>query len=136
MKSFVPTPAFFEARAIGLWPHRWRFGIASVTLAAAMFALMLMQRYEWMNTPYGLAIGFLTIGTLAIFALWGCLCIGTWFHPEYGSMRMENRWWLFTPRFVRVFVRWYAAMFLAVWFLVWAGLVIFFIHAAFLWAIG
>lgn len=45
-----------------------------------------------------------------VFLPWMVFCACTWFHPEKGSLRMEEEGRVAVP--VRNFVRWYAAFFL------------------------
>ena len=113
----MPTPSFFESRAPSLWPHRWAFGIATVAVFLAFFGLLLGSAHSGIERPIPPEPLFTALST-TICWLWGLLLTGVWFHPDRGTARIGSPWFLRAPRVAQVCSRWYAAIFLALWFAV------------------
>jgi hypothetical protein len=77
----IPTPRFFEPRAVKLFPARWWFlgvalgglallGIAPFAVASPRAAVLV---FRWLM-PF-------------IMWSWGLLLVATWFHPLRGTLR-------------------------------------------------
>jgi hypothetical protein len=82
-----------------------------------LFGLLVASAELGLELP--LAVGPLfAVFSTAICWLWGLTLAGVWFHPSRGTARIGSPWFLGAPRVAQVFFRWYAALFLALWFLV------------------
>jgi hypothetical protein len=110
LRTMIPTPSFFEARAIKLFPLRWWFVALStvgfVALALTPVVLSSPRAVLWMTR----------LLLPPIIWVWGLLLVATWFHPQRGTLRLGSPW-LFASRglYART-TRAYAALFLAALF--------------------
>ena len=60
---------------------------------------------------------FLALASIIIW-LWGLTLLGVWFHPQRGTARSSRPWFISVSQRFQVFFRWYASVFLTLWFLV------------------
>lgn len=105
------TPNFFTRVAARLFSRRWWFLGVSVVGMALLFA----------SFAYGSAQLAAVAGTLAgpvVFVPWALLCAGVWFHPERGNLQPSSKLIGKLPSAVQAGVRWYAALFLALFVVV------------------
>jgi len=113
----MPTPAFFEARAPQVWPYRWTLGISAFAVFVVLYGVAYAITELGLPLPVPVALLFgAPFGAMCW--LWGLMLVGVWFHPKRGTIRIGSPWFLGAPRFAQVFFRWYAALLLALWFLV------------------
>jgi len=110
--QIIPTPRFFESRAVKLFPFRWWFlGIALggfATLGIAPFALA---------SPDAVLLAFRWLLPLITWS-WGLLLVATWFHPGRGTLREGSPWFLGTRGWPARMVRACAVVFLVAWFFI------------------
>jgi hypothetical protein len=101
----LDTYAMWAAR---LYPWRWRFGLATLTVFVVLFVLMATR------VPHSIEIGGALAGPL-ISATWGVVLLCVWFEPTRGNLQTG---WFIThlPAPLRLVVRWYFGLFLALWF--------------------
>ena len=104
------TPDFYTKLAEHLFPFRWWFLGASVCSTLVMVALVSL---------HGVSVAAFLAGPM-IGLPWAALCASTWFHPVRGNMQPGGARFGRLPKFVQTTVRWYAAIFLAV-FVVFCG---------------
>lgn len=111
----MPTPSFFESRALDLWPHRWVSGIATLAVVLVFAGLLFASAKLAVKVPLApLNAVFLSV----ICWLWGFTLVGVWFHPSRGTLRIGSPWFLGAPRLAQVCLRRYAALCLVLWFLI------------------
>jgi len=111
----MATPARYTAYAARYAHLRWRFlGISVGTLAAALALATLAATPAW-PFPIGPAEIF-SLAAPIIFVSWGLLCMCVWFHPRRGSLRPTSRWQSWLPSWANEGMRWYAALFLTLFF--------------------
>jgi hypothetical protein len=110
------SPALFERYALPLWPYRWRLGVAALATPLLFIALIVAARKLGVSSRWDDAA--LALIAPAMCWPWGLMLIGTWFHPEHGTMRPGSPWFLRAPRAIQAGFRWYAAFFLVLWFAV------------------
>lgn len=109
------TPSMASALALRLFAYRWWFlAMSLVSFALAFMLLMLRPSFAPLIVPL--------FGPFVVLP-WGLLCACTWFHPERGNMRATSGF-VFgrLPSFMQVAIRWYASLFLGLFFVV--GLVV------------
>ena len=108
------TPSMASTLASRLFAYRWWFLGASLTSLSVAFLLLMLRP----------SVASLIVPLFGPFVVvpWGLLCACTWFHPERGNMRPTSAFMLRLPHFVRVALRWYASLFLGLFFVV--GLVV------------
>lgn len=105
------SPGFFTRIAARLFARRWWFLLVSLLGAALLFAAF----------SYGSQQFAAVAGTLAgpvIFVPWALLCACVWFHPERGNLQPGSRLIGKLPKAVQLGIRWYASLFLALFFVV------------------
>ena len=109
--AFEMSPSFFTRLATRLFPFRWWFFSTSVVGMVLLFA----------SFSTGAALPVTVAGALAgpiIFVPWALLCVCIWFHPERGNLQSNSKLVGRLPMVIQIGIRWYAAIFLAVFFLV------------------
>jgi hypothetical protein len=110
------TPAFFTTVADRLYAHRsWFLGVPIVGFAIVVAALSLASSGA-VNV----------VGVLAgpvIFVPWALFCACLWFHPQHGNLQPSGKRIGKLPQLLQVAIRWYAAVFLAL-FLAFGALVL------------
>lgn len=105
------SPSFFTRLAAQMFPHRWWFlGISVVGMALLLVSFSIGS--ERVVTVVGALAGPIA------FAPWALLCVCVWFHPERGNLQSNSKIVGRLPNAVQVGIRWYASLFLAVFFLV------------------
>jgi hypothetical protein len=104
------TPSLAATLASRLFAYRWWFLVASLTSFGVVFVVLMMRP----------ALASLVVPLFGPFVVapWGLLCACTWFHPERGNMRPTSRFMSRLPSFVQAAVRWYASLFLGLFFVV------------------
>lgn len=99
-------PELFTSVASRLFHRRRWFLAMSLLSMASSFAMFAFG-------PSRLALyAPLFIGPLVVVP-WGLLCACIWFHPEHGNLQSGSKMVGKLPQSLQVFVRWYAAIFLA-----------------------
>jgi hypothetical protein len=111
------TPAVFRSFADRFYRFRWYFLTASLACFGVLACLIVTapkasQAASWL---VGLRFGLLVpIGLL----FWGLLCACIWFHPTHGNLESKKGHLGRLPAWLRSGIRWYAAIFLVIWFFV------------------
>jgi hypothetical protein len=123
----MPTPAYFESRAVRLWPLRWWLGFTSFALFGVLFAALSLAGS---SSRAGWIWAFALLVPASVW-LWGLTVVAVWFHPSQGTARVGSPWFFRAPDELQTFFRWYASIFLAIWFLM---PVPFVLVAAIIWA--
>ncbi|WP_076997819.1 hypothetical protein [Variovorax sp. KK3] len=98
------TPALYTKLADRLFPFRWWLLAASVCSALFIVALFSLRGEMLAISLAGPMVGL----------PWAALCAATWFHPTRGNMQSSGGRFGRLPKFVQSIIRWYAAIFLAV----------------------
>lgn len=110
------SPSFFASVASRWFVRRWWFLAAAVVGMAVVFALFALGSPRVAGTLAGPAIA----------VPWALLCACIWFHPERGNLQPGSKLVGRLPAAVQSGVRWYAALFLAFFFvfavIVWPAL--------------
>ncbi|MBA4263755.1 MAG: hypothetical protein C0453_01615 [Comamonadaceae bacterium] len=105
------SPGFFTRLAARLFPHRWWFlGVSALGMALLFVSISIGSE----QVPA-------VVGALAgpiVFVPWALLCVCVWFHPERGNLQSNSKIVGRLPNAVQVGIRWYASLFLVVFFLV------------------
>jgi hypothetical protein len=105
------SPSFFTRLAARFFARRWWFFVISLFGMALLFAAF----------SSGSAQVAALAGTFAgpvIFVPWALLCACVWFHPEHGNLQPGSKLIGKLPNAVQIGVRWYASLFLALFFVV------------------
>jgi hypothetical protein len=97
----------FTRVAARYYPYRWRFAAAS----ALVFLLLVLIFFA---LPRAVARVLPFVGP-ALAVSWGMLLICFWFEPARGTL-FSGVFVRFIPRPGQVILRWYAAIFLVIWF--------------------
>lgn len=105
------SPTFFTRLALRLFAHRWWFFATSILGVALVFAT-----FSYGSAPVAALAGAFA-GPL-IFVPWALLCTCIWFHPERGNLQPSSKFVGRLPNALQVGLRWYAALFLAMFLLV------------------
>ena len=111
----MSTPSVFERHAVPLHPYRWWLGGASLLVYCLMFGLAALLNSLPIRLPFS-GVYLLMALAPALVWCWGLMLVGVWFHPAVGIIRTESPWFLRAPRFLQAAIRWYAAVFLVIWF--------------------
>lgn len=110
-RRFVKLVRYFEEWSVALRPYRWWFGGGSAALIAT---IVFAGQQQALSSRLGSVVfAFLWF---ALMWAWGGVCLVSWFHPTRGTMRHGSPWWFGLPGFIQSFLRGYAAVFLAIWF--------------------
>ncbi|MCE4557191.1 hypothetical protein [Pelomonas cellulosilytica] len=110
------SPTFFTSVAGRFYARRrWLFG-ASLLAIAILFAAL-------STAPPQLAFLASILAGPAIAVPWTLLCACVWFHPQRGNLQPRSKLIGRLPPLVQTGVRWYAAVFLAL-FLFFGALVL------------
>ena len=110
------TPALYASYANRLFSYRWLFLAASLIGIALVIALVSIPAKPLV------AVAGIVVGP-AIAVPWGLLCMCVWFHPQRGRLLFNSKFTNWLPSSLKVFIRWYSALFLSVFFIV--GAVVF-----------
>jgi hypothetical protein len=105
------SPSFLTRLAVRLFARRWWF------LAVSLFGMALLFAAFSSGSVKAAAVA----GTLAgpfIFVPWALLCACVWFHPERGNLQPGSKLIGKLPNAIQLGVRWYASLFLALFFVV------------------
>lgn len=105
------SPSFFTRLATRLFPLRWWFFLTSVAGMVFLFV----------SFSTGTELPVTVVGALAgpiILVPWALLCVCVWFHPERGNLQSSSKFVGRLPTVIQTGIRWYASIFLAVFFLV------------------
>jgi hypothetical protein len=97
----------FTRVAARYYPYRWRFAAAS----GLVFVLLILIFFTF---PRAVAHVLPFIGP-ALAVSWGMVLVCFWFEPTRGTL-FSGVFVRFIPRIVQVILRWYAAIFLVIWF--------------------
>jgi hypothetical protein len=97
----------FTKVATRYYPHRWRFVAAS----GLVFLLLIVVFFA---IPRAVAVVMPLVGP-ALAVSWGMVLMCFWFEPARGSL-YSGVFVKFVPRIGQIFLRWYAAFFLVIWF--------------------
>jgi len=104
------TPTLCTQIAIRLHHLRWLLLGASLAVVAALwlsvFTLVARERV--------LPLSLLSVLVPLLAVLWAVVCCTFWFHPERGTLRADAPALRRMPSLVRAGLRWYAAVFLAI----------------------
>lgn len=103
------TPVLVTKVAIRIYSKRW---VAFACTIAGFGAFAACAAY---GTPVVARLAGALAGP-AVGIPWAMFCAASWFHPEHGSMARLGRAG-FLPDWLQQLVRWYGAMFLAVFVL-------------------
>lgn len=97
----------FTRIATRYYAYRWRFvaasGLAFLSLILVFFAF-----------PRAVAVVLPLVGPALAFS-WGMVLMCFWFEPARGSL-FRGGFVRFIPRIGQIALRWYAAIFLMIWF--------------------
>jgi len=104
------SPAFFATVATRLFIYRWWFLVASVIGFIALAVLAV-------GAPQLAPLAGALAGPL-VFVPWAGLCACIWFHPQRGNLQPGSKLVGLMPHLLQSAIRWYAAIFLAVFILV------------------
>ncbi|MBL8279531.1 MAG: hypothetical protein JNL93_22890 [Pelomonas sp.] len=108
--AFVASPAFFTSVAERLFARRWWLLGASLLAVAVLFAAL-------SAAPPHFAFAATMVAGPAIAVPWALLCACIWFHPQRGYLQPQSRLVGRLPRLLQTGIRWYAAVFLALFML-------------------
>jgi hypothetical protein len=97
----------FTRVAARYYPYRWRFAAA----CGLVFLLLILIFFAF---PRGVA-GVIPFVGPALAVSWGMVLVCFWFEPTRGTL-FSGVFVRFIPRIVQVILRWYAAIFLLIWF--------------------
>jgi len=100
-------PLFFTSQAEKLFPKRWWFLCISI-LGMGVIFLFLNAGITKSMLPVAFFVPFVVVP-------WGLLCMCIWFHPVQGKLYggfITSK----LPAFIQSAIRWYAAMFLVLFF--------------------
>ncbi|WP_157275578.1 hypothetical protein [Pelomonas sp. Root1444] len=101
------SPKFFTSVAERFYARRWwLFGASSLAIAILFAALS--------AAPPQMAFFASTLAGPAIAVPWALLCACVWFHPQRGNLQPQSKLIGRLPQLVQTGVRWYAAVFLAI----------------------
>lgn len=104
------TPRFCTNLAARLHPFRWALTAAALVVVAAIWAAVFL-----LVVPERVALPALVAIAMPLLALlWASVCCTFWFHPEHGTLSKTGLAVRKLPSAAQSFVRWYAAMFLAI----------------------
>lgn len=95
-----------------LFPFRWWFLVATVCSLLLIVVLVSLHR-----GPAAIALAGPMVGLP-----WTALCAATWFHPTRGNIQPSGKRFSRFPKFAQTIIRWYAAIFLAI-FVVFCGVI-------------
>jgi len=112
----MPTPSFFQRHAAQLHPYHWWLGAGALAVYCLMFGLVALLTHVPIRLPFSGVYLLMALAPILIWC-WGLTCLGVWFHPELGSIRLGSPWFLRAPRRLQPALRWYFAVFLTIWFL-------------------
>lgn len=98
----------FTRVATRYYPYRWRFVAASGLVFLSLIVVFLAF-------PRAVARVLPLVGP-ALAVSWGMVLVCFWFEPVRGSL-FSGLFVRFTPRIGQIVLRWYAAIFLIVWFI-------------------
>ena len=111
------TPAVFRSFADRFHKYRWYFLAISLLSFGAIAVVIALtpktpQPATWL---VGFSFGVLVpIGLVA----WGLLCACIWFHSIKGKFETNSGLWGRFPTVLQAAIKWYAAIFLTIWFFV------------------
>lgn len=111
------TPVIFRSFADRFHKLRWYFLAISLLSFGAIAVLIAFtsQGSQPASLLVGLSFGLLVpIGLVA----WGLLLACAWFHPVKGKFEASAGFWTNIPALLQAAIRWYAAIFLTIWFVV------------------
>jgi hypothetical protein len=97
----------FTRTATRYYPYRWRFVAAS----GLVFICLILVFFTF---PRAVAIITPFVGP-ALAVSWGMVLVCFWFEPVQGSL-FSGGFVKFIPRIGQIALRWYAAVFLVIWF--------------------
>jgi hypothetical protein len=97
----------FTRVAVRYYPYRWRFSAAS----GLVFALLILIFFAF---PRAVAAVIPFVGP-ALAVSWGMVLVCFWFEPTRGTL-FSGVFVRSMPRLGQVILRWYAAIFLLIWF--------------------
>ena len=105
------TPSLFARYADRLFSHRWWLLGASIAGVGVVIALISISSPS-LTRAAGAIVGPI------ILVPWGLLCMCVWFHPQHGNLQPASRFVGRLPQSLQSTVRWYAAIFLAVFLVI------------------
>ena len=108
--AFEASPAFFTSVAERLFARRWWLLGASLLAVAILLAAL-------SAAPPHFAILATMLAGPAVAVPWALLCACIWFYPQRGNLQPQSRVVGRLPRPVQTGIRWYAAVFLALFML-------------------
>jgi hypothetical protein len=97
----------FTRIATRYYPYRWRFAAASGLVL--LFLILVFFAY-----PRAVAVVTLLVGP-ALAVSWGMALMCFWFEPMRGGL-FTGVFVRFIPRIGQIALRWYAAIFMLIWF--------------------
>jgi hypothetical protein len=97
----------FTKVATRYYPYRWRFVAAS----GLVFLFLIVVFFAF---PRAVAVVMPSVGP-ALAVSWGMVLMCFWFEPTRGSL-FSGVFVKLIPRIGQIFLRWYAAIFLVIWF--------------------
>jgi hypothetical protein len=97
----------FTRIATRYYPYRWRFVAAS----GLVFLFLILIFFVF---PRAVAVVAPMVGP-ALGVSWGMVMMCFWFEPVQGSL-FSGAFVRFIPRIGQIVLRWYAAIFLLIWF--------------------
>jgi hypothetical protein len=100
---------FFTNQAEKLFSKRWWFLLISLIGMGAIF-LTLETGATKLILPTALLVPFIAVP-------WGLLCMCFWFHPTKGNLYVHSKIVSKLPASIHVIIRWYFAIFLALFFI-------------------
>lgn len=105
------SPGFFTRVAARLFSRRWWLLGVSVVGMALLFA-------AFTDGSFQTAAVVVPLAGPVIVVRWALLCACVWFHPERGNLQLGSKLIGKLPSAVQTGVRWYAALFLALFVVV------------------
>src|SRR6185312_11879054 len=106
------TPALCTSIASRLFAYRWWFLGCSVMAFLSFAAALSLALSPALTAAAAALVGPLVVGP------WALLCACVWFHPERGNLQSSSRVVGRLPSVVQSAIRWYAALFLALFAIV------------------
>lgn len=103
------SPAFFTSLAERLFAHRWRLFATTLLAVALLFASLSM-------VPPRLVFLVGALAGPAVAVPWALFCACVWFHPQRGNLQPQSQLVGQLPPLLQTGVRWYASVFLCLFF--------------------
>jgi hypothetical protein len=104
-------PSLATTLAVRAWP--WR----AHTLLVSVLVIGLAAATTFATVQWPARLAFTLIGPVVGLS-WSLLCVASWFHPTNGALAPAARVFGRLPSWLQSILRWYASVFLALFFVV------------------